>query len=65
MDKNEKQPNGFSEVLDFIENTREGKFTEGGVSITELLKCTISREEVSYIQNEDLQQNGIILYGLN
>lgn len=64
MEKN-KQPKGYSEVLDFIENTREGKFTEGGVSITELLKCTISREEVSYIQNEDLQQNGIILYGLN
>lgn len=65
MEKNGKQPEGFSEVLGFIENTKEGKFTEGGVSITELLKCTISREEVAYIQNEGFQPNEIILYGLN
>ena len=65
MEKNDKQPKGFSEVLDFIENTKDGKFTKGRVSITELLKCTISREEVSFIQNESLQPNEIILYGLS
>ena len=65
MEKNNKQPTGFSEVLDFIENTKDGKFSEGGVSITELLKCTISREEVTYIQNENFQHNEIILYGLS
>lgn len=64
MEKNNKQPEGFSEVLSFIENTKEGKFTKG-VSITELLKCTISREEVAYIQNESFQPNEIILYGLS
>ena len=32
MEKNDKQPKGFSEVLDFIENTKDGKFSEGGVS---------------------------------
>lgn len=65
MKKNNKRPEGFSEVLSFIENTKEGKFTEEGVSITELLKCTISREEVAYIQNESFQPNEFILYGLN
>ncbi len=65
MEKNDKQPKGFSEVLDFIENTKDGKFSERGVSITELLKCTISREEVTYIQNENFQHNEIILYGLS
>lgn len=65
MEKNNKQPKGFSEVLDFIENTKDGKFSEGGVSVTELLKCTISREEVAYIQNESIQPNEIILYGLS
>ena len=63
MEKNDKQPKGFSEVLDFIENTKDGKFTEGGVSITELLKGTISREEVAYVQNESFHE--IILYGLS
>ena len=65
MEKNDKQPEGFSEVLDFIEKTKEGKFTELGVSFTKLLKCTISREEVSFVQNENLQHNEIILYGLS
>ena len=65
MEKNDKQPKDFSEVLDFIENTKDGKFTEGRISITELLKCTISREEVSFIQNESLQPNELILYGLS
>lgn len=31
----------------------------------ELLKCTISREEIAYIQNENFQHNEIILYGLS
>ncbi len=65
MEKNDKQPEDFSEVLDFIENTKEGKFTEDGVSFTELLKCTISREEIAYIENENFQHGEIILYGLN
>lgn len=65
MEKISKQSKGFSEVLDFIEDTKEGKFTEGGVSIKELLKCTISREEIECIQNGSLQHSEIILYGLN
>ena len=65
MDKNEKQPNGFSEVLDFIEDTKKGIYTEEGVSITELLKYSISREEFDYVQNENTQTCEIILYGLN
>lgn len=65
MEKNDKQPKGFSEVVDFIENTKDGKFTERGFSITELLKCNISREEIAYIQNENFQHNEIILYGLS
>ncbi|MDO4993938.1 MAG: hypothetical protein Q4E32_02915 [Bacteroidales bacterium] len=65
MEKNDKQPKGFSEVLDFIEKTREGKFTERDVSITELLKFSISREEVSVAPNEISQPNEIILYGLS
>ena len=65
MEKNDKQPKGLSEVLDFIEDTKDGRFTERGTSITELLKCTISREEVSFIQNESFQPSEIILYGLN
>ena len=39
MEKNDKQPKGLSEVLDFIEDTKDGRFTERGTSITELLKC--------------------------
>ena len=65
MDKIDKQPKGYSEVLNFIENTKDGKFNVEGVSITELLKCTISREEITYIQNESFQPNEFILYGLN
>ncbi len=65
MIKNENQPKDLSEVLNFIEDTKDGKFTEEGVSITELLKCSISREEVEFIQNENLQTNEIILYGLS
>lgn len=65
MIKNENQPKDLSEVLNFIEDTKDGKFTEEGVSITELLKCSISREEVESIQNENLQTNEIILYGLS
>lgn len=65
MEKNNKQPKDFSKTLDFIESTKKGMFTEKGVSITELLKCTISREDVVYIQNESPQTNEIILYGLN
>lgn len=65
MIKNENQPKDLSDVLNFIEETKDGKFTEEGVSITELLKCSISREEVESIQNENLQTNEIILYGLS
>lgn len=65
MEKNDKQPKGFSEVVDFIENTKDGKFTERGFYITELLKCTISREEIAYILNENFQHNEIILYDLS
>lgn len=64
MEKIDNQPKDFSEVLDFIENVKEGKFTEEEVSIKELLKCTISREEVAYFQNESIQPSEIILYGL-
>ncbi len=65
MEKNDSQPKGLNEVLDFIEDTKEGKFTEEGFTIKELLKCTISREEVEYIQNENFQMCETILYGLN
>lgn len=65
MEKIDKQPKGFREVLDFIENAKEGKYTEDEVSIRLLLKCTISREEVTYIQNESNQTSETILYGLN
>ena len=35
MIKNENQPKDLSEVLNFIEDTKDGKFTEEGVSITD------------------------------
>ncbi|MBQ9163753.1 MAG: hypothetical protein IJ163_03145 [Bacteroidaceae bacterium] len=65
MEKNNKQPEGYSEVIDFIENTKEGKFTEESVTIEELLKCSISHEDVDYIQNENIQTSEIFLYGLH
>lgn len=65
MEKNENQPKGFSEVLNFIKETKDGKFTGEDFSITEHLKFSISHEEIDYIQNENIQTCEIILYGLN
>ena len=65
MDNNEKQPKEFSDVLDFIEETRDGKFTDKEFSISELLKSSISREEAKSIQNDNIQTSEIILSGLH
>ena len=65
MEKNDKNPKGYNEILDFIEDTKEGKFTEKDFSITGLLKCSISHEEVEYIQNVNVPTCEIVLYGLN
>lgn len=65
MENNDNQPKDFSEVLDFIEDTKDGKFTEQEFSISELLKCSISREEVEYIRNDNIQTSEIFLYGLH
>lgn len=65
MENNDNQPKDFSEVLDFIEDARDGKFTNKGFSISELLKCSISREEAESIQNDNIQTSEIVLYGLH
>lgn len=65
MENNDNQPKDFSEVLDFIEDTKDGKFTEKRFSISELLNCSISREEVEFIQNDNIQASEIFLYGLH
>ncbi len=65
MEKKDNQPKGYSEVLNFIEETKDGKFTGEGFSIAELLKFSISHEEIDFIQNENIQTCEIILYGLS
>ena len=54
-----------SSLLDFIEDTKNGKYSKADFSIQELVKCTITRDEISYISNDDIQTNVTILYGIN
>lgn len=59
-----EQKNDIVELMSFIEDTREGKFSEENVSFRELLQCTITRQDVAYFENDNCQNVGTVLYGL-
>ena len=54
-----------SSLLEFIEETKMGKYTNGEFSIQELIECTITREEIAYLSNNELEANVTVLYGIN
>ncbi len=58
------QKNDIDDLMSFIEETREGKFSEDNISFRELLQCTITREDVAYFENDNSQNVGAVLYGL-
>lgn len=65
MKKKEKQPLNQEEIVAFIENTRAGKFSDTDISFHEILQCTISREDVIFLENNNIQDVGTILYGIH
>ena len=64
MEKRKKQPQEFEEYVAFIENTRDGQFSKENVSFRELLQCTISREDVVFL-DDNIQNVGTVLYGIH
>lgn len=54
-----------SSLLEFIEETKRGKYTNEELSIQELIECTITREEIAYLNNNELEANVTVLYGIN
>ncbi len=54
-----------SSLLEFIEETKRGKYTNEEFSIQELIECTITREEIAYLSNNELEANVTVLYGIN
>jgi hypothetical protein len=60
-----KQQQDIEDFMTFVENTREGKFSDKDVSFREILQCTISREDVIFLENDITQDVGTVLYGIH
>ena len=65
MENKDKQPLNHEEIVEFVENTRAGRFSGMDISFREILQCTISREDVIFLENNNLQDVGTILYGIH
>lgn len=65
MENKDKQPLNHEEIVEFVENTRAGRFSGTDISFRELLQCTISREDVILLENNNIQDVGTILYGIH
>lgn len=65
MGNKDKQPLNNDEIVAFIEDTRAGRFSDKDISIREILRCTISREDVIFFENNNIQDVGTILYGVH
>ena len=64
MENKDKQPLNHEEIVAFVEDTRAGKFSDTDISFREILQCTISREDVIFLENNNIQDVGTILYGI-
>mgnify|MGYP006908903217 CR=1 FL=1 len=64
MDKDTNRSQDLQKLQSFIEDTREGKYSGDNVSFKEILQCTITREDVLYIEDEKVQNVGAVLYGI-
>ena len=51
MEKNNKQPQEIEDFVAFVEKTRAGEFSDKNISFREVLKCSISREDVNFYEN--------------
>ena len=65
MEKNNKQPQEIEDFVAFVEKTRAGEFSDKNISFCEVLKCSISREDVNFYDNDNVQEVGTVLYGIH
>lgn len=65
MEKDFKQPQDIEEFVAFVEETRAGKFSDRDISFREIVQCTISREDIVFLENENVHDAGAVLYGIH
>ena len=65
METNNNQAQEVEEYIGFISDTRDGKYTNHNVSFQEIIQCTISREDVSFLENDNIQNEETFLYGIH
>lgn len=65
METNNNQAQEVEEYIGFISDTRDGKYTNDNVSFQEIIQCTISREDVSFLENDNIQNEETFLYGIH
>lgn len=65
MENKDMQPLNHEEIVAFIEDTKAGRFSDKEISFREILQCTISRENVTFFENNNIQDVGTILYGIH
>jgi len=65
MENRNNQTQEVEKYMDFISDTREGKFSNDNVSFQEILQCTISREDVVFLENDNIQNEETFLYGIH
>lgn len=64
MEKDNKHPQDIEEFVAFVEKARTGEYSDKKPSFREILRCSISREDVILLENDDVQDVGMVLYGL-
>lgn len=65
MEKDDKRPQEIEELIAFVENTRAGKLSDKDISYREVLQCFISRDDVDFLENDNVQEVGTVLYGIH
>jgi hypothetical protein len=64
MDKDNNHSQDIQKLQAFVEETKDGKYSGNNVSFKEILQCTITREDVSYVEDDKVQNVGTVLYGI-
>lgn len=49
----------------FADNTRAGTFSEKDISFHDILQCTISREDVAFIEDNNGPNNRTVYFGIH
>lgn len=65
MEKINKLPQEIEEFVAFVEKTRAGEYSDKNISFREVLRCSISSEDVNLFENNNVQDVGTVLYGIH